>query len=66
MMFVKDFTNVSVSAKVPLTSLATPHQPLRKAQNAIKFRSKACKKCENGLKFRLAHLNISTPHPLWR
>ena len=63
---VKDFTNVSVFAKVRLTSFATPQKPTREAQNTIKFRSKACKKCENGIKFCLAHLNILTRHPLWR
>jgi hypothetical protein len=66
MRLVKHFTNVSVFAKVPLTSLATPQKPLREAQNTIKFRSKRCKKCENGIKFRLAHLNILTRHHLWR
>jgi hypothetical protein len=34
---VKDFTNVSVSAKVPLTSLATPQKPTRRVQKGIKF-----------------------------
>jgi hypothetical protein len=35
---VKDFTNVSVFAKVRLTSISTPQKPLREAQNTIKFR----------------------------
>jgi hypothetical protein len=60
---VKDFTNVSVFAKVALTSLATPQKPLRKAQNAIKFRSKTVKSDQKGSSFVLPILTFSGVTP---
>ena len=55
---VKNFTNVSVFAKVALTSSATPQKPLQKAQNAIKFRSKKVKSDQKGPSFVLPILTF--------
>ncbi|MCX5653511.1 MAG: hypothetical protein NTY65_02520 [Planctomycetota bacterium] len=60
---VKNFTNVSVFAKVPLTSLATRQKPLQKAQNAIKFRSKTDKTDQKGPGFVLPILTFQRATP---
>jgi hypothetical protein len=55
---VKHFTNVSVSAKMRLTSKGTCQNPLRGVQNPIKSRSTGRQNYENRVQNRLAHLNI--------
>jgi hypothetical protein len=55
---VKNFTNVSVFAKVALTSNGTPQKPTQKAQNTIKFRSKTVKSDQKGSSFVLPILTF--------
>jgi hypothetical protein len=60
---VKDFTNVSVFAKVPLTSFATPQKPLWRVQKGIKFRSKTVKSDQKGSSFVMPILTFSGVTP---
>ena len=55
---VKDFTNVSVFAKVALTSNGTPQKPVWEAQNTIKFRSKTIKSDQKDSSFVLPILTF--------
>ena len=55
---VKDFTNVSVFAKVALTSNGTPQKPLRRVQKGIKFRSKTIKSDQKDSSFVLPILTF--------
>jgi hypothetical protein len=66
MRAVKNFTNVSVSAKMRLTSISALKKPSKEASNAIKFYENGHQKYEKGVRFCVTHLNISAAHPLWR
>ena len=63
---VKNFTHVSVSAKMRLTSISALKKPSKEASNAIKFYENGHQKYEKGVRFCVTHLNILAAHPLWR
>jgi hypothetical protein len=63
---VNDFTNVSHFAKTRLTSKGTLSKPFKTVSNPFKFRSTGRQNYAKRVQKRLAHLNISPRHPLWR
>jgi hypothetical protein len=66
MRHVKDFTNVSRFAKMRLTSKGTLPKPFKTVSNPFKSRSTGRQNYAKRVQKRLAHLNISPLHHLWR